>query len=116
MNQAMKRGELMRVAPTTTQWFAELAQGEVDQPIASSQPGRIRFQRSFWKAELADSSCRSVKSGESVRVVGRLGITLLVVPIESAVPSQREKVVQVDWTQKIGSAFAVVAELAIALR
>lgn len=106
----------MRTAPTTTQWFAELAQGEVDHPIASSQPGRIRFQRSFWKAELADSSYRSVKSGESVRVVGRLEITLLVVPIESVLPPQREKIVQVDWTQKISSAFAVVAELAIALR
>lgn len=52
----------------------------VDQPIALNRPGRVRFQGTYWKAELADSNCQQVGVGETVRVVGRQGIALLVVP------------------------------------
>jgi membrane protein implicated in regulation of membrane protease activity len=64
----------------TTQWFAKVAQGQVEKAIAPTQPGRIRFQGCFWKAELASSGCRAVQAGERVKVVGRCGIRLLVVP------------------------------------
>jgi membrane-bound ClpP family serine protease len=67
--------------PPTPHWFTELAQGKVEQTITPIKAGRIRFQGSFWKAELADADHRTVKPNESVQVVGRQGITLLVVPL-----------------------------------
>jgi membrane-bound ClpP family serine protease len=62
--------------------------GIVDQPIAPHQPGRIRFQGTYWKAELAYSDCGKLGSGEHVQVVGRRGITLLVVPENYPLPVQ----------------------------
>lgn len=52
----------------------------VDKPIALHQPGRIKYQGTYWKAALADPSCERIEVGESVRVVDRQGITLLVIP------------------------------------
>lgn len=60
--------------------------GVVDKAIAPNQPGRIRFQGTYWKAELAYPDCRRVEVGEEVQVVGMRGITRLVVP-EGYVPS-----------------------------
>jgi membrane protein implicated in regulation of membrane protease activity len=71
---------MLRTFPPTAHWFAEVAQGYVEETITPTQVGRIRFRGSFWKAELADCTCRLVKPGELVQVVGRQGITLLVVP------------------------------------
>lgn len=52
----------------------------VDKPIAPNQPGRIKFQGTYWKAELADPGFKKVEVGEPVQVVGVQGIRLLVVP------------------------------------
>jgi membrane protein implicated in regulation of membrane protease activity len=52
----------------------------VDQPIAPHQPGRIKFQGSYWKAALADPNCKRIEAGQPVQVVGLQGITQLVVP------------------------------------
>jgi membrane protein implicated in regulation of membrane protease activity len=64
----------------TTQWFVEVAQGQVDRTITATQTGRIRFRGSFWKAELVSRKGRAIAPGEVVKVVGRQGIRLLVVP------------------------------------
>ena len=54
--------------------------GVVDKAIAPNQPGRIKFQGSYWKAALADPNCPRIEAGKPVQVVDMQGITLLVVP------------------------------------
>jgi membrane protein implicated in regulation of membrane protease activity len=56
------------------------AYGVVDKAIAPHQPGRIKFQGTYWKTELAYPDCKKVEVGEPVQVVGLQGIRLLVVP------------------------------------
>lgn len=90
--------------------------GVVDQPIAPCQPGRIRFQGTYWKAELAHTGCEKLGSGEFVQVVGRKGITLLVVPENYQLPAQfhqqadsrcnGERSFLFGWTQNFGSVLA----------
>jgi len=116
MNRAITGGKAMQTTFfPTTQWFAELAQGQVEKAITSTQTGLIRFQGSFWKAELASSSCRTVQPGEVVKVMGRHGIRLLVVPSDYVLPRQDERAIAhgfklplADWTQKVGAAFVGV--------
>ncbi|HEY9663765.1 MAG TPA: NfeD family protein [Allocoleopsis sp.] len=55
------------------------AVGIVDRAITPSQPGRIRFQGSFWNARFYNPNWNyAIHPGESITVVGRQGITLLV--------------------------------------
>ena len=70
------------VFSSTIQWFAEQFEGKVEQTICLNKPGRVKFRGSFWKAILTHPNCRIVKPGEVVKVLGRQGITLLVVPKE----------------------------------
>jgi NfeD-like C-terminal, partner-binding len=91
--------------PSTIQWFAEQAEGKVDQTSSLARSGRVKFQGSFWKAELTYPNCRSLKPGEAVKVLGRQGITLLVVPQEYELPgsdriqSQNQRSALPAWTQ-----------------
>jgi hypothetical protein len=88
----------------------------VDKAIAPHQPGRIKFQGSYWKAALADSNCPRIEAGQAVQVVDRQGITLLVVPegYEISMQSQDQvedwrgsgRSVLVGWTQQFNSMFA----------
>ncbi|MCU0571092.1 MAG: NfeD family protein [Oculatellaceae cyanobacterium Prado106] len=77
--------------PPTTEWFTEIAPGRVERTISTTQTGRIRYQGSFWKAELAAAGCRAIAPGEVVEVVGRRGIRLLVVPNEVALSKMGER-------------------------
>ncbi|NJO39852.1 MAG: hypothetical protein HC769_23000 [Cyanobacteria bacterium CRU_2_1] len=72
----------------------KLGQGVVDKSIAPHQPGRIKFQGTYWKAALADPNCPRIEVGEFVQVVGMRGITLLVVPV--VVPEGDELPPQAD--------------------
>lgn len=58
----------------------ESGQGVVIQPIAPGRPGQIKFQGTYWQAELAQPSYGKIDAGESIEVVGRRVITLLVAP------------------------------------
>jgi membrane-bound ClpP family serine protease len=90
--------------------------GVVDKAIAPHQPGRIRFQGTYWKAALADPNCKRIEVGQTVQVVGMQGITLLVVPeryeFSTQVQEQAEdwresgRSVLVGWTQQFNSMFA----------
>jgi membrane protein implicated in regulation of membrane protease activity len=62
--------------------FPQPAHGQVEQAIAPEHAGRVRFQGSIWKAKFADSHYEPVMPGESVKVLGVQGITLVVVPEE----------------------------------
>ncbi|MGP1386974.1 MAG: NfeD family protein [Thainema sp.] len=56
-------------------------QGRVEQLISGKYPGRIYFQGTSWPAKFAQSHAICCQPGEFVEVVGRQGLTLLVVPI-----------------------------------
>ncbi|MGF1497048.1 MAG: NfeD family protein [Elainellaceae cyanobacterium] len=57
--------------------------GKVDKAIAPFSVGRVYFQASFWPAQLAEPTCQTtLGSGEVVRVIGRDGLILLVMPDE----------------------------------
>jgi membrane-bound ClpP family serine protease len=71
--------------PTTIEWFDEAEHGKVEQLIAPDHTGRVKYRGSFWKAELADPECKALNPGETVKVLGRHGIVLLVVPESYAV-------------------------------
>jgi membrane protein implicated in regulation of membrane protease activity len=55
--------------------------GVVDKVIAPNQPGRIKYQASYWPARLYQvGGTIQLDSQQVVQVVGREGITLLVQP------------------------------------
>lgn len=63
--------------------FSETLLGVVDEEVTNFPGGRLRFQGSYWPCIL-DENCSSfltVKPGDRVAVIGRLGITLLVRPL-----------------------------------
>ncbi len=65
--------------------FATPGIGTVSQPITATQKGRIQYQASFWPAKLHGSQSRwHIAPGETVMVVGREGILLLVKPLKPA--------------------------------
>jgi membrane protein implicated in regulation of membrane protease activity len=56
-------------------------QGIVQQAIAPDQPGRITYQGSYWPAKFFQPDHQAIiAAGDSATIIGRLGITLLVVP------------------------------------
>jgi membrane protein implicated in regulation of membrane protease activity len=60
--------------------FPQPGHGQVEQSIAPEHTGRVRFQGSIWKAKFADAHYKPALPGESVKVLGVQGITLVVVP------------------------------------
>lgn len=70
----------MNTTSTAITLFPEMVYGIVEKPIASTQTGRVRFQGSTWKARFYRPDSATVVCGDSVKVVARQGITLLVEP------------------------------------
>ncbi len=62
--------------------FPEAIDGIVDETISSMQPGRVKCLGSYWPARLYQFE-RPVTliPEQTVSVVGRVGITLLVIPM-----------------------------------
>ena len=61
--------------------FSTQTQGKVEQTITHNHPGRIECFGSFWPAQLYQKDPTiTLLPGQSAKVVGRQGITLLVVP------------------------------------
>ncbi|HEY9728126.1 MAG TPA: NfeD family protein [Chroococcales cyanobacterium] len=62
--------------------FSKPGTGRVEKTIAPEQPGRVQFQGSYWPARLYDPECQAtLLPDEAIAVVGRQGITMLVLPI-----------------------------------
>ena len=59
--------------------FSQPIKGIVQEVITGNKPGRVKCQASYWPAKLCESQ-QGVKleKNQSVTVVGREGITLLV--------------------------------------
>lgn len=69
--------------------FPEPLLGIVEQAIAFNQRGRVKFDGTYWPARFYDPDCQAtVPPNQFVTVVARDGITLLVVPIDAAKPTE----------------------------
>ncbi|MBE9179927.1 NfeD family protein [Oculatella sp. LEGE 06141] len=79
----------------TVTFFPQVAEGKVDRTITAVQAGRIKFQGSYWPAQFYDADCQAtVLPNDVVKVVGRISITLMVVPDGYSLPAQSEKTAQ----------------------
>lgn len=74
----------MNTTSPVVKLFPEIVYGIVEKPIASTQTGRVRFQGSTWKARFYSSDSPTAVCGDSVKILGRQGITLLVEPKHGA--------------------------------
>lgn len=94
--------------------FPKPGKGIIEEIITESQPGRVNFQATYWPARLYNPEQKVILlPNTSVNVIGRQGITLLVVPISEMGESDREIEVTKEqkaiatqgsgWTQKFGS-------------
>jgi hypothetical protein len=73
----------LTVAPETIEWFDYAELGEVEQTITSHQRGRVRFMATYWFARFYQPCGQTeVLPGTGVRVIGRQGLTLLVMPVD----------------------------------
>ena len=61
--------------------FKKPGNGQVKETINQDQPGRVKWKASYWPAQFYQTEAHvSILPGEQVQVVGRQGITLLVMP------------------------------------
>ncbi|MBE9227872.1 hypothetical protein IQ264_20835 [Phormidium sp. LEGE 05292] len=62
--------------------FSEAVMGTVERTITQNQPGRVKCLGSYWPARFYHSNCDDIVIPDDfVKVVGRQGITMLVVPV-----------------------------------
>jgi membrane protein implicated in regulation of membrane protease activity len=67
--------------PSKLQLLPQPAQGVVDKLIAYSQTGRVKYQGTYWSAQLYHPErYTSIAAGEPVTILAIRGITLLVAP------------------------------------
>jgi len=67
--------------PSSLKLLTQPAQGVVDKLIAYSQAGRVKYQGTYWSAQLYHPErCTSISAGELVNIIAIRGITLLVAP------------------------------------
>ncbi|MGA9378916.1 MAG: NfeD family protein [Phormidium sp.] len=61
--------------------FSEAVMGTVEKTITQNHPGRVKCLGSYWPAQFYHSNCDVIVFPDDfVKVVGRQGITMLVVP------------------------------------
>lgn len=73
----------LTVAPETIEWFDCAKLSEVEQTITPHQRGRVRFMATSWFAQFYQPNGQTeTLPGTSVRVIGRQGLTLLVMPVD----------------------------------
>lgn len=103
-------------SPEEITLFSEPGKGEVEQIITENQPGRVKFQATYWPARLYNPEYEiTLVPDTPVVVIGRQGITLLVVPVSEPQESNLEPEGEIQekasafnpsrWTQKFGSLF-----------
>lgn len=102
--------------PATITLFPKPGMGIIEEIITESQPGRVNFQATYWPARLYNPEQEvTLLPNTPVTVIGRQGITLLVVPVSAVAESNletnstNEKAAlnyrRSGWTQKFGSLF-----------
>jgi hypothetical protein len=74
----------LEIAPETIEFFIYPGIGEVEQTITLHQRGRVKFMATYWFAQFyPPNNPRLALPGTPVRVIGREGLTLLVVSIDA---------------------------------
>ena len=69
-------------APSEVEIFSEPLMGIVENKITQNQPGRVKCLATYWPARFYHSNCNVIVFPDQVvKVVGRQGITMLVVPV-----------------------------------
>lgn len=100
--------------PETVELFPHALPATVNETIAASTPGRVEFQASHWFAELYQEGYGAIEPGTVVKVIGRRGLTLLVLPLacEMGLPQKSEssqaegkRSCSFCWLQWLGSVF-----------
>ena len=101
--------------PETIELFPYQLTALVEEPITATAPGRVEFQTSHWFAEFYQVDYQAIEPGTVVKVVGRRGLTLLVLPLacEMRLPQNFELLSgnkncsrSSHWWQWLGSIFA----------
>jgi len=106
----------LTVAPETIEFFAQAGVGRVEQPMTQHQRGRVRFMATTWFARFYQPNAqKEVLPGTPVRVIGREGLTLLVVAVgddlkqPQMIPAKRPATAQLGLLgllQQMGAWFA----------
>jgi membrane protein implicated in regulation of membrane protease activity len=61
--------------------FPEAIEGVVEETISSLHPGRVECLGTYWPAQIYKFECQlTLIPEQTVCVIGRVGITLLVIP------------------------------------
>lgn len=82
----LKQGQIKIMNASLTRYeiklFSKPATGIVEETITATVPGRVRFQATHWPARLYGQYNQvTLLPNDLVMVVGRQGLTLLVVPV-----------------------------------
>ncbi|NEO51357.1 MAG: hypothetical protein F6K55_47710, partial [Moorea sp. SIO4A3] len=59
--------------------FSEPGTGKVEKTITPHNPGRVKYKATYWPAEVCSDFQVTLEPEDPVTVVGRRGITLIVV-------------------------------------
>ncbi len=83
-----KKSEPVKSAPTAHEikLFPSTGTGTVAETITPEHPGRVRYQATYWPARLYRDEQITLVPNDKVQVVGRQGLTLLVVPVSNQSP------------------------------
>lgn len=103
----------------STTLFFKVEAGKVEKTITSSQSGRVKFQGSYWPAQFYyPGSHLSANPDDAVTIVGRQGITLLVVPtgsplsseffVNAPIQSNKDNLRSAEWSQKLSSGLSAL--------
>lgn len=72
----------MDLLPQSIELFAAPIEGIIERPIALDHPGRVKALGTTWNAHFHPTSDQpTITTGDRVLVIGRRGITLLVIPL-----------------------------------
>lgn len=102
----------LTVAPDTIEFFAQAAIGQVEQPITQHQRGRVKFMATTWFARFYQPTAQTqALAGTRVKVIGREGLTLLVVAVgdnqhQLQMSAARPETAQLSLLQQISTWFA----------
>ncbi|MBT9316453.1 hypothetical protein D0962_16415 [Leptolyngbyaceae cyanobacterium CCMR0082] len=72
----------LTIFPNKIEIFHIAGIGKVSKTISAQHIGQVRFQATYWRARLHQTkSCTQILPGHEIRVIGREGLTLLVMPL-----------------------------------
>jgi len=75
------------IFPNKTEYFPVTGIGKVSKTVSTQCIGQVRFQATYWRACLHRAkNCTQILPGQEIKVIGRKGLTLIVIPLEVNLP------------------------------